>query len=97
MSEQTTRAPDRQAVERRRQRAIARPYARDVMKWQTQLAFYRHSGQSRRATDRDAAVAGVGLQVLLVEVQNAQAQFHLTAMGEPMVERSKTCHDRSSD
>lgn len=54
------------------------------MKWQAQLAFYRHSRNAAKATNEDAVPVGAGLGDLLTEVQTAQARFKTAIVGEPM-------------
>ena len=79
------RASNPQFVERQRLRAIARPYAKDIMKWQARLAFYRQRRDAARATNEDAFLAGARLSDLLTEVEGAQARFRSATSNEPMV------------
>ena len=84
MSEIASRATPFDIVERKRLRAIARPFTKDIMKWQAQLAFYRHGRLAAKATAEDVATWGVGLHDLLAEVQEAQARFREAVAGEPV-------------
>jgi hypothetical protein len=84
MSDLPSRASPPEVVERKRLRAIARPFAKDIMKWQAKLAVCRQGRDASKATVEDAVVFGSGLGDLLAEVQEAQARFRQATAGEPM-------------
>jgi hypothetical protein len=84
METRTKRSMPQEIAERRRLRAIARPYAKDIMKWQSELAFHRHRKSSAKATNEDTLTVGAGLGDLLATVQQAREQFQAKAAGEPM-------------
>jgi len=78
------RSLPQEIVEKRRLRAIARPFAKDIMKWQAQLAYYRHRKVSAKSTHEDFVLVGGGLGNLLTTVEEAQQQFKAKTAGEPM-------------
>ncbi len=84
METRTKRSMPQEIAERRRLRAIARPYAKDIMKWQSELAFHRHRKSSAKATNEDTLTVGAGLGDLLATGQQAREQFQAKAAGEPM-------------
>jgi len=77
------RGPLPEAVERKRLRELARPFTKDIMKWQARLAFHRTS-RSAATSIEDAVTAGAGLGDLLMEVQEAQQRFIEVIRGEPI-------------
>lgn len=79
------RSPTLEAAERQRLREVTRPFARNLMKWQAELAFHRRSPMSPGGTYEDAVVAGAGLGDLLLEVQHGRTQFEIATAAEARV------------